>query len=465
MSGSGMAWPSSTDYLTKVYSAVRAKMTSCDLFSLGAIGWRGLLDFNVGLICDRASVLARLLERNWGVSGTLADPPDAPHWLINATCIETGKNWRFAKREMGDWNFGRHYAPEVPLAVAAAASAAVPYVIGAVDLPLPPAGWWETDPATDKQVRTRAPSRGRVRMWDGGAYDNMGLEAVTKPGKGLRHCDFLICSDASGQLRPPGRSPLAALLGGRLLSPRLFDVAGDLIRALRSRVLIADIASGTVDGVLLRMGNSVRAVDVKNGLGRPVGFYDRFQTDEQAATALQYPTDLRALSPAGFDALARHGFEVADHLRRPAIRNAALLGGPPFMRSIRTRFRAYHLGSAGSSFSYFADGHFTMIEARLTEESRAQVEHEMTVRCGVDHAEVLHITSWDADHCNKPMKIECPGYDPYKDSGHGEECLEIVAEYRSRRRNTGTTPIIKHITPQYIRGLEPASAKAFRDTL
>lgn len=312
MSGSGMVWPSSTDYLTKVYPAVRAKMTSCDLFSLGAIGWRGLLDFNVGLIRDRASVLARLLERNWGVSGSLADLPDAPHWLINATCIETGKNWRFARREMGDWNFGRHYAPEVPLAVAAAASAAVPYVIGAVDLPLPLAGWWETDPATGKQVRMRAPSRDRVRLWDGGAYDNMGLEAVTKPGKGLRHCDFLICSDASGSLRPPGRSPLGALLGGRLSSPRLFDVAGDQIRALRSRVLIADIASGTVDGVLLRMGNSVRAVDVKNGLGRPVGFYDRFQTDEQAAMALQYPTDLRALSAAGFDALARHGFEVAD---------------------------------------------------------------------------------------------------------------------------------------------------------
>ena len=46
------------------------------------------------------------------------------------------------------------------------------------------------------------------------------------------------------------------------------------------------------------------------------------------------------------------------------------------MRGIRTRFRAYHLGSAGSSFSYFADGHFTMIEARLTEDSREQVERE-----------------------------------------------------------------------------------------
>ena len=54
MSGSGVAWPSSRDFLTKVYPTVRARMTSCDLFSLGAIGWRGLVDFNVDLIRARS---------------------------------------------------------------------------------------------------------------------------------------------------------------------------------------------------------------------------------------------------------------------------------------------------------------------------------------------------------------------------------------------------------------------------
>lgn len=308
----GMKWPSSADFIEKIYPAVRARMISTDLFSLPAIGWRGLIEFNIDLVRSRATVLAKLLERNWGVSGTLGDLPDAPHWLVNTTCFETGKNWRFAKREMGDWSFGRNYAPDVPLAVAAAASAAVPYVIGAMPLWLPTEGWWETDPATGKQIRARAPSRSKVRLWDGGAYDNMGLEAVTKPGKGLRHCDFLICSDASGPLPMPGRLPLAGLFSGSLSSPRLFDIAGDQIRALRSRVLIADIAAGTLAGVLLRMGNSVRAVDVKNDRARPVGFYDRFQTDAEASTALKHPTDLKALSEAGFDALARHGFEVAD---------------------------------------------------------------------------------------------------------------------------------------------------------
>jgi competence protein ComEC len=46
-----------------------------------------------------------------------------------------------------------------------------------------------------------------------------------------------------------------------------------------------------------------------------------------------------------------------------------------------TRFRAYHLGCPGSSFFYFADGHFTVIEGRMTNESRRQLEHEMTNQC------------------------------------------------------------------------------------
>jgi competence protein ComEC len=143
------------------------------------------------------------------------------------------------------------------------------------------------------------------------------------------------------------------------------------------------------------------------------------------------------------------------------------------MRSIRTRFRAYHLGCSGSSFSYSADGRFTMIEGRLTENSRRQVESEMDI-CGVDEAASLHITSWDADHCNKyelpellnlirPRRIECPGYNPVRDYGHGEDCLEMIAEYRSRRRNTGFVPVITHITPAYIEGLDHASALAFNN--
>jgi competence protein ComEC len=143
------------------------------------------------------------------------------------------------------------------------------------------------------------------------------------------------------------------------------------------------------------------------------------------------------------------------------------------MKSIVTRFRAYQLGVPGSSFSYFANGHLTVIEGRLTEFSKVALVYEMN-RCGLEYADTLHITSWDADHCNmhelqelldlvRPLRIECPGYDPYTD--HGEGCLEIIAAYRDAQKKANRVPMIMHITPKYIDQLEKAGEAAFENTL
>ncbi|KJC40121.1 hypothetical protein UB31_27830 [Bradyrhizobium sp. LTSP849] len=312
VSRADMGWPSSRRFADEIYPSLRTLLTSVDLFSFSAIGWAGLRRLNVRLLKERAVVLAELLETRWGVSGRVCDLPDAPVWMINATCIETGKNWRFQKREMGDWSFGKHYSPEVPLSVAAAASAAVPYAIGAMPLTLPAEGWWGTDPATNKTAGRKQPLWRTVRLWDGGAYENLGLEPLYKPGRELINCDFLVCSDASGPLKPPGRSAVGALLRGHLAGPRLFDIASDQIRSLRSRMLVADLTSGRIAGVLVRMGNSVRGLDVKADKTRPLGFYDRVQPDAEPSVAIEYPTDLKSLSAADFDRLARHGFEAAD---------------------------------------------------------------------------------------------------------------------------------------------------------
>lgn len=93
------------------------------------------------------------------------------------------------------------------------------------------------------------------------------------------------------------------------------------------------------------------------------------------------------------------------------------------IRSVVTRFRGYQLGTAGSSFSYFADGSFTLIEARATDFSRPQLLEELKA-CGKTKINTLHITSWDQDHCSVPglewilkelvpSRIEVPGYVPH----------------------------------------------------
>jgi competence protein ComEC len=148
-------------------------------------------------------------------------------------------------------------------------------------------------------------------------------------------------------------------------------------------------------------------------------------------------------------------------------------GPEVYLKSIITRFRAYQLGCAGSSFSYFADGHFTVLEGRLTEVSKPCLIREMA-NCGVETADTLHITSWDSDHCSAgeltdllmltvPAKIEYPGYEPHSDMG--ETCLAIIEAYSKRRLNSNRPARIQAITPEYISSLTQSEALAFRDVL
>lgn len=312
MSANGMAWPSSGTYRGDIFPALRRLLTTVDLFSVRAIGWAGALRFNRRLLTARSSVVADLLFDRWGVTGRVRDLPSSPSWSINATSLHSGKNWRFSAREMGDWRFGRHYAPDVRLADAAAASAAVPYVLGALWLDLPTEGWFKTDPATRKPlVRTQPPAT-RIGLWDGGAYENLGLEAIYKPGQAPEPDAFVVCSDASGPVPAYGAASPLAILKGRLAGPRLFDIASDQIRALRSRMFMRDVEGGSLKGALFKMGVSVRDVDIRTRRSRPERDYDAYLGDAEVRAALGHPTDLKAMSPTVFERIARHGFEVAD---------------------------------------------------------------------------------------------------------------------------------------------------------
>jgi competence protein ComEC len=141
------------------------------------------------------------------------------------------------------------------------------------------------------------------------------------------------------------------------------------------------------------------------------------------------------------------------------------------LKPIVTRFRAYQLGCAGSSFSYFANGHFTLVEARLNDTNAPSVAREMAT-CGVETIHCLHITSWDSDHCSlwelpvllktlRPTKIECPGYEPSSDSG--KDCRRIIQAYREQTRNSNRLVELRYITPEYIDSLEAAERLAFRN--
>lgn len=141
------------------------------------------------------------------------------------------------------------------------------------------------------------------------------------------------------------------------------------------------------------------------------------------------------------------------------------------LKPVATRFRAYQLGQAGASYSYFADPKFTLVEGMATEINIAQVLKEME-NCGKEAIDTLHITSWDTDHCNtaglewilknlKPTRIEFPGYPPHTDTARG--CLQTMRDYRKSRANAGATIVVQCMDPPYLRSLEAGKALGYRD--
>ncbi|OGO44392.1 MAG: hypothetical protein A2W37_10645, partial [Chloroflexi bacterium RBG_16_63_12] len=212
---SGFRWPTSQHYINVVAPRARELLTTQDLER--SLIWRGLtLLFSrpLSLLETRADDLSDLLKKNWGITINVRDLPEQPRWMINTTCYETGKNWRFERFRMGDYVFGYTADPSVPLSDALAASAGFPGLIGALALDARPHEWFKyrrSSPGGDSDSREKEriqPPYPQVHLWDGGVYDNLGLEPLHNFVGGWRQgIDFLIASDASGKPMPETYQP------------------------------------------------------------------------------------------------------------------------------------------------------------------------------------------------------------------------------------------------------------------
>lgn len=296
-------WPTSPEFLTNVMPSARQTITSKSLLSLRVAPWL-VIRHPIQTLFERAKLLSHQLQSQWKVSGTIGEVGPEPIWHINTTNYETGKNWRFSQRVTGDWKFGRTRQSDFSLADALAASAAVPYAIGALRLSVPADGWHASNPATGELLEPIQPPLKRVRLWDGGVYENLGIEPLYKPGRGLIDCSKLIVSDAGAALQNTwGR----ANSGGLPMSPRLFDLSSDQIRSLRARVIIEQFAANR-SGLWLQMGKSVETFSAATGYN-PVA--EQYMGDEDVANIASEPTHLRKLSEERFDAICRLGYETA----------------------------------------------------------------------------------------------------------------------------------------------------------
>ncbi len=317
---SGFSWPSSGSFLDNVVPQARKLLTTLDL-QLDLI-WRALRS-PLSIFETRAGDLSRLLQERWGITASLRDLARQPRWLINATCYETSKNWRFERFRMGDYRFGYTHDTDIPLSDALAASAGFPGLIGALALDTRPYSWFRytdksrelkepTDPDSDMQRTTEpvTPPYLAVHLWDGGAYDNLGLEALHNFVEGWREgIDFLIVSDASGRSKPE-----AYQAGPKALYRMITGIMMDQMRSLRSRAIWERMINHKDPGAFCQVGNTCRGVLENAGREQEIAqLCPQCLSPEEARRAADMETVIRRLTQEEFERLFRHGFEVADY--------------------------------------------------------------------------------------------------------------------------------------------------------
>lgn len=293
----GLRWPSSDSFASTIYPQLRTKLTSRSL-QWGAV--RQLLwPSNLRFLLSRANLLSMALQREWGVSARLAELPDIPEWSINGTTAESGKRFRFKRTDMGDYTLGYASPGNFPLASAMAVSAAFPGGFGPLKLDATHFEWrrraWDAPAGSEERVDIGHKS---LHLYDGGVYDNLGLEPFFDSGRGVsKHPDIaILVSDAGAPLRT-GFSYFA-------LSPfrlkRVADIMSDQAHALRVRTFSSYLQKGSGRGAFFY-------------IGIPFG---SAASSDLALFASSFPTTLRRLNFSEFDRLADHGYSVASQVEQ-----------------------------------------------------------------------------------------------------------------------------------------------------
>lgn len=291
LANAGRRWPSSSVYATSVFPAVRQCLCSRSLMWDGLAQLRRPLNWRYSL--SRANLIGKALEQNWGLDFTMQELPQSPTWSINATTAENGKRFRFKGITMGDYEGGYAEAADLSVSTAVAVSAAFPGGIGPLALATADYRWkkrkWGEPESAAKQIDAQFKT---LHLYDGGVYDNLGLEPLFDAGEGIpksKDC-IVIASDAGAPLEQ-GFSTIA-LNPWRL--KRMADIMADQARSLRVRTFI-NYLKRTRAGAFIQIDSPL---------------FDRtIETD--AELACTFPTTLRRLSTAEFDALSRHGRAVA----------------------------------------------------------------------------------------------------------------------------------------------------------
>ena len=295
-------WPKDTQLLKQVLPEVKKCITQKD------IQWHAVLRlFLQPYYWDKkVNLLAKVMEQRWSVKGCLQDIAASPMWTINTTAYESGKDFRFSKIRMGERDSSFVMHPSFALSHAVAASAGFPVWIGPYKLKSDQYVWTDATGTITVRPRDRV-----LHLWDGGVYDNMGLDPVftTKQDGGLLpDINYLIVSNASGNIGHKARKYSFSIENLK----RLLDINMDQVEALRSQEVI-DFFRKYHNGVYLKIGTTVKEI-MKHSTCSKQEKEDWIRCSMKEAEVQRvadYKTTLEKVSSLDFDAILQHGYETA----------------------------------------------------------------------------------------------------------------------------------------------------------
>lgn len=298
---SAMRWPSSREYISEIFPKVRCTLCTTNIQASAAVRlvspryWR--------FFGSLPNLVARAMYMDWRVRGTLEDLPQSPVWSINCTTAENGRRFRFKQGRLGDYESGYAEAGTFPLASAMATSAAFPVGIGPFRLYANRLTWWKK-PTWDAKAEVQiAPPSDLLHLYDGGVYDNLGLEPLFSASTGEPNKSYRVVVLDAG-------APLGRGFGLSSLNPlrikRLMDVMMDQTRALRVRGFI-NYVKRSKRGGYLGIVRTPNICDVIAKQSNPAYFL----SEDLATRVSSFPTSLSKLDEDDFDLISRHGYEMA----------------------------------------------------------------------------------------------------------------------------------------------------------
>jgi len=298
-------WPTSAQYIEKIYPSIRSTLTTSCLQSTAMrmfITQPRQWQFAI----SRSNILANAIVDLWGVDQQMSSLPDFPSWSANGTTAETGRRFRFKKGRCGDYELGYAGAEHFRIADAMAASAAYPLLIGPLSIDARKLTWtkqpvWGGLEADEVPISPMFP---KIHIMDGGVYDNLGMEPIfdMKTGEAKDNLSHIFLSDGGASLR---RVALPAFWRPSRLS-RVAEIAMDQVHALRIRSFFHSLNTGNLSGAYFKIGwnSNVMSGHHKSSIA------SEWLTLRETMSASSFPTNLRKMSIATFDLIGRHGFET-----------------------------------------------------------------------------------------------------------------------------------------------------------